>query len=53
MAFALVDGVGVLIGGFLADIIPLFWTGIGSGFAFILFGAYTLISKTGEVETSL
>lgn len=52
MAFALVDGIGVLIGGLLAGLIPTIWAGIGSGSAFILFGVYTLLSKDEKVKTS-
>ncbi|MFH1328123.1 MAG: TMEM165/GDT1 family protein [Candidatus Bathyarchaeota archaeon] len=47
-AFALINGIGVLIGGAIAEYLPLFWVGIGSGIAFLLFGVYTLISKTEE-----
>jgi len=45
LAFTLVDGISVLIGEALAVFLPMFWIGVGSGIAFILFGIYTLLSK--------
>jgi len=51
LAFALVDGVSALIGGTIAALIPTQWIGIGAGSAFLVFGAYSLLSKSEEVKT--
>jgi len=48
LAFTLVDGVGVLIGGALASLLPISLLKIGSGIVFILFGLYTLRSEEAE-----
>ena len=45
LALILVNGIGVLIGGALATLLPIFWIGIGAGIVFIVFGVYTLFSK--------
>lgn len=45
LALILVNGIGVLIGGALAALLPIFWIGIGAGIVFIVFGVYTLFSK--------
>ena len=50
LAFALVNGVSALIGGTIAAFIPTQWIGIGSGIAFLAFGAYSLLSKPEEVK---
>lgn len=50
LAFALVDGVSALIGGAIGAFIPTRWIGIGAGVAFLVFGAYSLLSKVEEVE---
>ena len=50
LAFALVDGVSALIGGTIAAFIPSQWIGIGAGCAFLIFGVYSLFSKSEEVE---
>jgi putative Ca2+/H+ antiporter (TMEM165/GDT1 family) len=51
-AFALVDGVGVVFGGLLADLLPSFWINVGSGVLFLVFGVLTLIQKEdgGEIK---
>jgi len=48
LALILVNGIGVLIGGALAALLPMFWIGIGAGIVFIVFGIYTLFSKEGK-----
>lgn len=45
LAFALIDGISALIGGAIAPFIPAFWIGLAAGVSFLIFGAYTLISK--------
>ena len=50
VAFALVDGVSALIGGAIAAFIPTQWIGVGAGVAFLIFGAYSLLSKSEEVK---
>jgi len=51
LALILVNGIGVLIGGALATLLPMYWIGIGAGITFIAFGLYTLLSKdTKEVK---
>jgi putative Ca2+/H+ antiporter (TMEM165/GDT1 family) len=49
-AFALVDGVSVVFGGLLANILPSFWINVGSGVLFLVFGVLTLIQKEDERE---
>jgi len=52
LALILVNGIGVLIGGALAVLLPMYWIGIGAGITFIAFGIYTLLSKeTKEMKT--
>jgi len=46
LAFALIDGVSALIGGTIAAFIPPAWIGVGAGVAFLLFGIYSLLSKS-------
>ena len=50
LAFALVDGISALIGGTIAAFIPTQWVGIGAGVAFLVFGVYSLLSKTEEAK---
>ena len=52
VAFALVDGISALIGGTIAAFIPTQWVGIGAGVAFLVFGVYSLLSKTEEVKVN-
>jgi putative Ca2+/H+ antiporter (TMEM165/GDT1 family) len=50
-AFAIVDGASVLVGGFIADLIPTYWVNVTSGLLFLAFGVLTLIRKDeGEAE---
>ncbi len=52
LAFALVDGISALIGGTIAAFIPTQWIGIGAGVAFLVFGVYSLVSRTEEVKVN-
>jgi len=52
VAFALVEGISALIGGTIAAFIPTQWVGIGAGVAFLVFGVYSLLSKTEEVKVN-
>jgi putative Ca2+/H+ antiporter (TMEM165/GDT1 family) len=45
LAFVLVDGASVLIGGAIAPFVPAFWIGLGAGISFLIFGVFTLFSK--------
>jgi putative Ca2+/H+ antiporter (TMEM165/GDT1 family) len=49
-AFAVVDGASVLVGGFIADLIPSFWINLISGGLFLLFGLLTLRGEEDKVE---
>jgi putative Ca2+/H+ antiporter (TMEM165/GDT1 family) len=49
-AFALVDGASVLVGGFIADLLPTYWINVGSGVLFLVFGVLTLLGKEEEEE---
>jgi uncharacterized membrane protein len=50
-AFAVVDGASVIVGGFIADLIPTYWINVTSGLLFLAFGVFTLIRKDeGEAE---
>ena len=51
-AFALVDGVSVVFGGLLANLLPSFWINVGSGVLFLVFGVLTLVQKEdgGEIK---
>jgi putative Ca2+/H+ antiporter (TMEM165/GDT1 family) len=48
-AFALVDGVSVLIGGAIVPFVPVFWIGLVAGISFLIFGVYTLFSKEDPI----
>ena len=48
LAFALVDGASASLGGTIGVFIPNRWIGVGAGVAFLVFGAYTLLSKPEE-----
>jgi putative Ca2+/H+ antiporter (TMEM165/GDT1 family) len=50
IAFALVDGVSILLGGFISNLLPTFWINVGSGALFLLFGILTLVGKEEESE---
>jgi len=49
-AFAVVDGASVLVGGFVADLIPSFWINVISGGLFLIFGVQTLRGENGGDE---
>jgi putative Ca2+/H+ antiporter (TMEM165/GDT1 family) len=49
LALALVGGVSTLVGGAIAPFISAFWIGLVAGISFIIFGAYTLLSKEGKI----
>ncbi len=49
-AFALVDGVSVVFGGLIANLLPTFWINVGSGILFLAFGVLTLMNREGEEE---
>ena len=53
-AFAVVDGASVLVGGFIANLIPSFWINVISGGLFLIFGVLTLRGEDDgdEVEES-
>lgn len=50
IAFALVDGVSILLGDFISNLLPTFWINVGSGALFLLFGILTLAGKEEESE---
>lgn len=50
LAFVLVDGISALVGGTIAAFIPTRWIGIGAGVAFLVFGVYSIFSKSEEVK---
>ena len=52
LAFALVDGISALVGGTIAAFIPNQWVGLGAGVAFLVFGVYSLLSRTEEVKVN-
>ena len=45
LSFALVDGLSVLVGRGIAEVVPLFWIRIIGGVMFIAFGFYILLHK--------
>lgn len=49
-AFALVDGVSVVFGGLISNLLPIFWINVGSGVLFLVFGVLTLIQKEDDDE---
>ncbi len=49
-AFALVDGVSVVFGGLISNLLPTFWINVGSGVLFLVFGVLTLIQKEDDDE---
>lgn len=49
-AFALVDGVSVVFGGLISNLLPTLWINVGSGVLFLVFGVLTLIQKDEEGE---
>ena len=45
LSFALIDGLSVLVGRGIAEVVPLFWIQIIGGVMFIAFGLYILLHK--------
>jgi len=45
LAYALVGGFSVLVGGAVVPFVPSFWIDLVAGISFLIFGAYTLFSK--------
>ncbi len=52
VAFALVDGISALVGGTVAAFVPARWIGAGAGVAFLIFGLYSLLSKSQVVDVN-
>jgi putative Ca2+/H+ antiporter (TMEM165/GDT1 family) len=52
-AFAFIDGLSVLIGGFIADLIPTTMVNIISGSLFLLFGFLTLREKNDDDDVNV
>ena len=52
-AFAFIDGLSVLIGGFIADLIPTTMVNIISGSLFLLFGFLTLREKNDDEDVNV
>ena len=50
-SFALIDGLSVLVGRGIAEVVPLFWIQIIGGVMFIAFGLYILLHKERENES--
>ena len=51
LSFALIDGLSVLVGRGIAEVVPLFWIRIIGGVMFIAFGLYILLHKERENES--
>ena len=51
LSFALIDGLSVLVGRGIAEVVPLFWIQIIGGVMFIVFGLYILLHKERENES--
>ena len=51
LSFALIDGLSVLVGRGIAEVVPLFWIQIIGGVMFIAFGFYILLHKERENES--
>ena len=51
LSFALIDGLSVLVGRGIAEVVPLFWIQIIGGVMFIAFGLYILLHKERENES--
>jgi len=45
LGFLVVDGLSVVVGDALANVLPIRWIALISGLVFIIFGVYTLFSK--------
>lgn len=53
LAFAIVDGVAILVGSLITHIIPITFLRIFSGVVFIIFGILILKGSNGKLEESL
>jgi len=51
LSFTLIDGLSVLVGRGIAEVVPLFWIQIIGGVMFIAFGLYILLHKERENES--
>ena len=51
LSFALIDGLSVLVGRGIAEVVPLFWIQIIGGVMFIAFGLYILLHKERKNES--
>jgi len=49
LAFALVVGVSVLIGGAIAPYFSTFWIDLAGGISFLIFGVYTLFARENRI----
>jgi putative Ca2+/H+ antiporter (TMEM165/GDT1 family) len=49
LAYALMGGVSVLIGGAVVPFVPAFWIDLVAGISFLIFGAYTFFSKEDKM----
>ena len=50
LAFALIDGLSILAGKSISEVIPSFWIQITGGILFIAFGLYLLLRKEAKNE---
>jgi putative Ca2+/H+ antiporter (TMEM165/GDT1 family) len=47
-AFAVVDGLSVLFGGFISNMVPPFWINVASGCLFLIFGILSFVKSDEE-----
>jgi len=50
LGFLIVDGIAILAGAWIVDVIPAVWLKTGTGIIFILLGAWMLRMKLEEIE---
>ncbi|MDW7731646.1 MAG: TMEM165/GDT1 family protein [Methanolobus sp.] len=50
LAFIVTDGLAILLGSFITEIVPMDYVRIGAGLIFILFGVLTLVKREKEDE---
>jgi len=48
LGFLVVDGLSVVLGGALADVLPMRWVALGSGIVFVTIGVYTWFSRVEQ-----
>ncbi len=48
LAFAVVDGASIAVGGLVSKYLPTFWINVGSGVLFLIFGVLTLLNRGEE-----